>query len=313
MKRPVIVVLVIAVALGIAAFALGGVAAAQTGTPSPEAAAPKTPWIGVSLVDLNQQLAARMGLSQTTGVAVASVTNGSPAASAGIKAKDVITAVDGKAVTKASEVSTAVVAKKAGDLLTVTVLRSGKSEDLKVTLGETAKPGVRGRDGTGSAQGSGKDPNRAKPQWKSPLGGLLDGLRNLSPSEAFGRMLGSQWRFLDENNKPVTIKSIPGTVVAAAVDSLTVKPNDSAEAGGPFTVNADTQVRLAGGAKVETLKAGDQVVVVTADGKTALSVTSAAKGAFDGRGGGMMPPHGSFGRGNGGGTKTAPSVPNSKS
>ena len=305
MKRPVIVVLVLATLALVTTLALGGVALAQTPTPPAGSDGAKTPWIGVSLVELNERVAARLGISQTAGVAVVSVTADSPAAKAGVREKDVITAVDGKPVTKAGEVSAAVKSKTIGDSIAITVVRDGKTENLNVVVGELAQP--KGR------VGSGKAPNTVRPEAKSPFGGLLDGLKGLTPGEAFGRMLGSQRRFLDENNQTVTIKSIPGTVVSAGKDSLTIKPNDSAESGGPYAITSDTQVRLSGNAGVDSLKAGDQVVVVTADGKTALSVTSGVRGAFGDWMGGRMSPHGSFGRGFDRGSKPAPTTPKASS
>ena len=129
MKRPFIGILVLAALALVTTLAVGGVALAQTPTPPAGSDGAKTPWIGVSLVDLSERVAARLGISQTTGVAVVTVTADSPAAKAGIKAKDVITAVDGKSVTKASEVSAAVKSKKAGDSIAITVVRAWQDRE----------------------------------------------------------------------------------------------------------------------------------------------------------------------------------------
>ncbi len=72
------------------------------------------------------------------GAVVKSVTNDSPAKSAGLQAGDVITGIDGTAVASPQDLVDAVGAKKPGDTVTLTVERSGEKEplSLKVTLGE---------------------------------------------------------------------------------------------------------------------------------------------------------------------------------
>ncbi|HET9527703.1 MAG TPA: PDZ domain-containing protein, partial [Pyrinomonadaceae bacterium] len=54
--------------------------------------------IGVSTMELNKQLADYFGITGGKGVLVTSVTEDGPAATAGVKAGDVITAIDGEAV-----------------------------------------------------------------------------------------------------------------------------------------------------------------------------------------------------------------------
>src|SRR5262249_51402519 len=55
-------------------------------------------WLGVSIQPITPELAKSFGLSETKGALVASVTDGSPAARAGLKSGDVILRYDGKAV-----------------------------------------------------------------------------------------------------------------------------------------------------------------------------------------------------------------------
>jgi S1-C subfamily serine protease len=71
------------------------------------------------------------------GVFVADVVADSPASKAGIKARDVITRIQGVAVTDPKEVADAVAAHKPGDTLRVTVRRAAddKDTDVSVTLG----------------------------------------------------------------------------------------------------------------------------------------------------------------------------------
>lgn len=69
------------------------------------------------------------------GAEIGSVKSGSPAAHAGLKAGDVITSVDGQAVTSPNSVIGAVGAKKPGDQVTITYDRSGQTKTAHVTLG----------------------------------------------------------------------------------------------------------------------------------------------------------------------------------
>ena len=73
--------------------------------------------------------------SVTGGARIASIVSGSPAAKAGLKVGDVITAFDGKAVTSADELTADVTAAKAGETVTVTIRRGGTTKDVSVTLG----------------------------------------------------------------------------------------------------------------------------------------------------------------------------------
>jgi putative serine protease PepD len=71
----------------------------------------------------------------TDGVTVVDVQSGSAAADAGLKAGDVITAVDGKAVTTAERLRAVIATHAPGDKLTLTVRRGGATKTLTATLG----------------------------------------------------------------------------------------------------------------------------------------------------------------------------------
>src|SRR5262249_44717731 len=73
------------------------------------------------------------------GAKLASVTEGAPSEGAGLKAGDVVTAVDGKAIKKSEELSDAIGTRKPGDTVALTLTRGGKPMTIKVTLGEPAE------------------------------------------------------------------------------------------------------------------------------------------------------------------------------
>ncbi len=71
------------------------------------------------------------------GAGIVSVVAGGPAAKAGIKAGDTITAIDGKAIADASGVTATLASLKPGDVIKVTVKHSdGTSATLSLTLGQ---------------------------------------------------------------------------------------------------------------------------------------------------------------------------------
>jgi putative serine protease PepD len=70
------------------------------------------------------------------GVSITEVVAGSPADDAGLKEGDVVTRVDGQAVSSGQAVADAIAAKHPGDRITFTVRRDGQEKDVIVTLGE---------------------------------------------------------------------------------------------------------------------------------------------------------------------------------
>jgi len=83
------------------------------------------PYLGVTVGD-NQS---------GTGATIGTVRDGSPAATAGLKSGDVVTAIDGKAVTGSSQLTSAIATYKPGDKIALTVKRNGSTITVNVTLG----------------------------------------------------------------------------------------------------------------------------------------------------------------------------------
>jgi putative serine protease PepD len=105
-------------------------------------------YLGVKIQTIGSDVSAQ--LNAAAGAAVADVTAGSPAATAGLKAGggektidgipyptggDVITAFDGKAIATSTELQLAVDSKKPGDKVELTVVNGGKTRTVTVTLG----------------------------------------------------------------------------------------------------------------------------------------------------------------------------------
>ncbi|MBI1874575.1 MAG: PDZ domain-containing protein [Acidobacteria bacterium] len=90
--------------------------------------------LGVTLQELTPQLADYFGTRD--GALVTSVAENSPAASAGLKAGDIITAVDDRVVDRVSDVTLAV-ARAREEAITIRVVRDKKELTLKATLEPT--------------------------------------------------------------------------------------------------------------------------------------------------------------------------------
>jgi S1-C subfamily serine protease len=92
--------------------------------------------LGIQYVPLSPALAFRLGIQQTEGIVVADVTAASPADDAGIRLRDVITAVDNIPLKSDAIFAQFISQHKPGDEITLTVLRNDKPASVKVKLGE---------------------------------------------------------------------------------------------------------------------------------------------------------------------------------
>ena len=99
--------------------------------------------IGVSTMSLTKQLADYFGIADGKGALVTSVSEDGPAAKAGVKAGDVITAVDGEAVDSPGDISRVINHKKEGDI-TLTIIRNKSQQTIRVTPREGVGMGTMG-------------------------------------------------------------------------------------------------------------------------------------------------------------------------
>lgn len=88
--------------------------------------------IGIGTMQLTKQLADYFGVGEGQGVLVTSVADDSPAAKAGLKAGDVITAIDGEKLDSAGDLARGINKKKDGEV-TLTVIRNKNQRTINVT------------------------------------------------------------------------------------------------------------------------------------------------------------------------------------
>jgi S1-C subfamily serine protease len=108
-------------------------------------------YLGISGGDITPEIAHALNLPVTQGVLIERVLNGGPADDAGIKGAtgqatisgqtfpvggDIITKVDGKAISGMDDVISAVNGHKPGDEITLTIFSGGQQKDVTVKLGD---------------------------------------------------------------------------------------------------------------------------------------------------------------------------------
>lgn len=99
--------------------------------------------IGVSTMQLTKQLADYFGIAGGRGVLVTAVTDDGPAAKAGVKAGDVITAIDGEEIDSPGDISRVINRKKEGEV-SLTVIRNKSQQTIRVTPREGGFSGMMG-------------------------------------------------------------------------------------------------------------------------------------------------------------------------
>ena len=92
--------------------------------------------LGVTIQEVNQQLANSFGLKTPGGALVASVDENGPAAKAGIKPGDVILSFNGHAISRSSELPAQVADVKPGTAATLQISRNGTPKEIEVKVGE---------------------------------------------------------------------------------------------------------------------------------------------------------------------------------
>lgn len=97
--------------------------------------APQRTFLGVNLDSLSEEETSRGGLQAGEGAYVLEVQPESPAAQAGLKVGDIIVRADGKVVRGPEGLREAIGKLKSGDMAELEILREGKRQTIKATLG----------------------------------------------------------------------------------------------------------------------------------------------------------------------------------
>jgi len=177
-------------------------------------------FLGVGIQDIDHDLAAALKLPSPNGVLLSEVRSGGPGGKAGLARGDVVTKVDGRAVTSTGQFRNLIASSGAKKRVSLEVLRDGKALSLGVDLGEV--PDDASEVASGSSSGT--------PHATS--GGALDGvtLEELTPENRRTLGLSSDVQKgvvitdLEQGSAAAKAGLRPGDVVLelnrASVDSL---------------------------------------------------------------------------------------------
>jgi serine protease Do len=109
-------------------------------------------FLGVGIQDVDHDLVAALKLSSQNGVLLTEVRSGGPGSRAGLLRGDVVTKVDGKAVTSTGQFRNLIASSGAKKRVTLELMRDGKPVSVSADLGEVpedaAEPGVSGPSST---------------------------------------------------------------------------------------------------------------------------------------------------------------------
>jgi serine protease Do len=113
-------------------------------------------WIGVQIQSVTADLADDLGLKEQTGALVAAAQKDSPAAAAGVRSGDVITAVDGETVADPHDLARRIAALGPKKTVKLALIRNGSPMTIDVTLGtmpadKTANAETRNSDDNGGS------------------------------------------------------------------------------------------------------------------------------------------------------------------
>ena len=140
-------------------------------------------YMGIGIADVTPDNSKFFHMDTAVGAVVSQVESDSPGAKAGLKVGDVITQIDGKEVSDASDLQVVVGQKNPGTTVKLQVMRDGKSIDVPVTL-----------EAMGSRDKSGKEVSEAgtgKPRWGVGLSDITPEMREQlqAPSDLHGAVI----------------------------------------------------------------------------------------------------------------------------
>jgi len=99
-------------------------------------------WIGVYVQQVTPEIAESLDLADDEGALVADVTEGGPAAQAGVKRGDIIVELNGNKIDEMSELPKLVAGYTPGTKTKIKVFRDGKEKVLNIKLGELPEQGT---------------------------------------------------------------------------------------------------------------------------------------------------------------------------
>ena len=158
--------------------------------------------LGVSAQDLTPDLAEALGSDLDLGAVITQVAPGSSAAKAGLKAGDIVIAVDGEQVRSAADMRNKVGLSRVGKTIELTVLRDGAAHKISTEIVEARQMQIEGDDAQQPLAGA----TISELAEDSPMFGRIEGVQVIevergSPASRIG--LRKDDIIVEANRKPV--------------------------------------------------------------------------------------------------------------
>jgi len=168
-------------------------------------------YLGISMNDVTPENSTFFNLPDATGAIVSQVTPDSPASRAGLQRGDVLRELNGKKIANGGALQVSVSQTAPGSTIELGILRNGKPETLKVTVGEFKSSKSEEASNNGSGQSKGKlglavdnlSPD-ARQQFRiteNVKGAVIENVRPGSPADDAGLAPGDV--ILEVDRKPV--------------------------------------------------------------------------------------------------------------
>ena len=123
-------------------------------------------WLGVSIAEVTDEDVPRLKLREARGVLVRGVMPGEPAAVGGVKADDVLVAVDGTPLEGPRDLQRVVSSTPVGKRVRLVLLREGRETEVEVTIGLYKERDARERDDAPKEKDAPKDGPKEAPKPK---------------------------------------------------------------------------------------------------------------------------------------------------
>ena len=161
-------------------------------------------YLGVSISDLNPDMAEAFGLENTKGALVETVQEETPAARAGLRRGDVIKRLDDVVVESVAGLRLSVAAMRPGTEIAVGIVREGEELELVVTLGSLDDPTAAVSSQESPLEGIGLVPvtPESREEWKvEEENGII--VTEVKPRSPHARVLAPGMVILEVNDVPV--------------------------------------------------------------------------------------------------------------
>jgi len=200
-------------------------------------------WLGVRIQPVTDDIAASLGLDKARGALVSGVVENGPIKNGEIKSGDVVLAFDGQSVSSMRDLPRIVAESPVGKDVEVRLLRDGKEQTVRITLGQLDDT-ADAADGDEPAAPDGQSPDAQSPDDQSPD----DQGKNDSGSPDAG----------EKSSEPVTVYGMTLSVL----DEAHRKTFGIAESVEGVVVS---EVKAGSVAAAKGFKAGDVVVEIAQD------------------------------------------------